>query len=314
MPLTIGVVGLSPRVRGSPCPAAIFGRGGRVYPRECGGASAFNSSSLIMKGLSPRVRGSHRHRNADHIQNGSIPASAGEPSRPSRRTSSPRVYPRECGGAPTLTSAPRSQTGLSPRVRGSRARVAQYMPLCTGLSPRVRGSRTATRKFGHTTRVYPRECGGASSLYSIENTILTMSNNDGMACWTSLVLNFSADQKHGVVRHDLFRWFTQAIQAQTAIRCIVGPSHNDTTVAQLPIPIVEHAPYPRSHAAAHARVRVDAGRQFQHGRAQKPAIACLNVTGNDDDHRHQGADPVSSSALVVINVLILSIIEGITAR
>ena len=113
------VYGLSPRVRGSrretngvvhlagsiPAGAGepsgsfsatcLFG----VYPRGCGGA--FFSFLLVLRsqGLSPRVRGSRVRICMDRAAHGSIPAGAGEPLWQGRLDSTPRVYPRGCGGA-----------------------------------------------------------------------------------------------------------------------------------------------------------------------------------------------------------------------
>ena len=92
-------VGLSPRVRGShvswsrmlaeirSIPASAGEPGGSrraasrtwVYPRECGGAYMENSPLTLLKGLSPRVRGSLEDRMRLILEIGSIPASAGEP-------------------------------------------------------------------------------------------------------------------------------------------------------------------------------------------------------------------------------------------
>ena len=92
--------GLSPRVRGNriPCRIASAGAGsipacageprpggaGRrrcwVYPRVCGGTYALLIETESANGLSPRVRGNHRHRSHPGALGGSIPACAGEPS------------------------------------------------------------------------------------------------------------------------------------------------------------------------------------------------------------------------------------------
>ena len=97
--MTMGVPGLSPRVRGNrlrpnhgvpgvrsipasageppACRAAITAA--RVYPRECGGTLLFGPPGEGKSGLSPRVRGNPRQRSASIGTAGSIPASAGEP-------------------------------------------------------------------------------------------------------------------------------------------------------------------------------------------------------------------------------------------
>ena len=70
---------------------------------------------------------------------GSIPASAGEPVYARFAARLEQVYPRECGGTPTLLKRSQALPGLSPRVRGN---------------PMVLKAAMAVR------RVYPRECGG----------------------------------------------------------------------------------------------------------------------------------------------------------
>ena len=111
-------IGLSPRVRGNlfgryeqaagpgsipACagePASPTDRSFRpaVYPRVCGGTIAAVLSCRNVTGLSPRVRGNHEARYADHGSAGSIPACAGEPRRVFVCRGALEVYPRVCGG------------------------------------------------------------------------------------------------------------------------------------------------------------------------------------------------------------------------
>ena len=119
----VGVIGLSPRVRGNlgthswrcaalrsipacagePQPSWTSWRRGGVYPRVCGGTATAISMAIAVAGLSPRVRGNHTKLLVRHCPPGSIPACAGEPS--IRRASQPPhgVYPRVCGGTPMRT-------------------------------------------------------------------------------------------------------------------------------------------------------------------------------------------------------------------
>ena len=118
MPSSSSRSGLSPRVRGNPAkgvlgaeaggsipasagepsPRARTRRGGRVYPRECGGTRERKVKVLARQGLSPRVRGNPRCARRRRPARGSIPASAGEPSYLFLTSAAGRVYPRECGG------------------------------------------------------------------------------------------------------------------------------------------------------------------------------------------------------------------------
>ena len=91
-----------------------------VYPRACGGTRQCVGHSHSIRGLSPRVRGIRSHISSPVVQQGSIPARAGEPaSKPSGDTFS-RVYPRACGGTTAEDRQVIIDLGLSPRVRGNR--------------------------------------------------------------------------------------------------------------------------------------------------------------------------------------------------
>ena len=179
MCVTVGVVGLSPRVRGNPrcgprdchsrrsipaCAGEPPSAGTpnplqTVYPRVCGGTAAASDAMDGGEGLSPRVRGNLRLACSAFAMRGSIPACAGEPPtpHPDRRLST--VYPRVCGGTrfdggPIVRGA-----GLSPRVRGNHSTTA--LPDATdGSIPACAGEPTADRLLDLPRRVYPRVCGG----------------------------------------------------------------------------------------------------------------------------------------------------------
>ena len=117
--------GLSPRVRGNRPGGAdtqrrtrsIPARAGeptipyapfqplRVYPRACGGTFGAQSIATRGTGLSPRVRGNRLHDVGNQVQEGSIPARAGEPSARRWEPGAGRVYPRACGGTSALRNA-----------------------------------------------------------------------------------------------------------------------------------------------------------------------------------------------------------------
>ena len=98
------VLGLSPRVRGNRTPRrfrpllarsipACAGEPGTrcswwttagVYPRVCGGTRQSRTAIRPAPGLSPRVRGNLQRPAPAALSDGSIPACAGEPPRPSR--------------------------------------------------------------------------------------------------------------------------------------------------------------------------------------------------------------------------------------
>ena len=174
--------GLSPRVRGNPffmwetdmlarsipaCagepiflpfPMASL----RVYPRVCGGTFFPPSPSVLIIGLSPRVRGNQAMRILMRPASRSIPACAGEPVRQVFSTCAISVYPRVCGGTQPRPAFDRAGAGLSPRVRGNRvwyrsqAAPARSIPACAG-EPRCSYLRPSPIK------VYPRVCGGTAA-------------------------------------------------------------------------------------------------------------------------------------------------------
>ena len=112
------VGGLSPRVRGNPCPALVSSqsigsipacagepapcpghpRPHWVYPRVCGGTDVQCWAQNEDNGLSPRVRGNQPDPASSGSRGGSIPACAGEPSAGPTQAVNKRVYPRVCGG------------------------------------------------------------------------------------------------------------------------------------------------------------------------------------------------------------------------
>ena len=171
--------GLSPRVRGNQRPSPRPGhqrgsipacagepppgRGRRrwrwVYPRVCGGTT--NSCAIIhdVWGLSPRVRGNLNPPHQVAVDDGSIPACAGEPPAHIAVARIGWVYPRVCGGTDLVALIELDRLGLSPRVRGNLGTSCGdsgkggSIPACAGEPP----VGAAARAGG---RVYPRVCGG----------------------------------------------------------------------------------------------------------------------------------------------------------
>ena len=118
----VGLLGLSPRVRGNLALGmgivgddgsipACAGEPGRtttipwsctVYPRVCGGTRRSGRPEGRRGGLSPRVRGNPAHPYPDCPTGRSIPACAGEPPPYNLGHTNPAVYPRVCGGTRNL--------------------------------------------------------------------------------------------------------------------------------------------------------------------------------------------------------------------
>ena len=171
--------GLSPRVRGNrrreqpgqvgdrsipacagePNRSRFYQEDDRVYPRVCGGTPCCWIVRLSTTGLSPRVRGNHRHIPTRQRCPGSIPACAGEPLTGGGDIGGGRVYPRVCGGTVVCPAASGATGGLSPRVRGNPStdapwdQILRSIPACAGEPPDAPTSERAII-------VYPRVCGG----------------------------------------------------------------------------------------------------------------------------------------------------------
>ena len=132
--------GLSPRGRGNPLAglplAALLGSipawAGEprlrarlvfrcwVYPRVGGGTSIVAQRRPRGQGLSPRGRGNPIRLVSAHVEEGSIPAWAGEPERRIGTWTKCRVYPRVGGGTNSAPGEGNRFLGLSPRGRGNR--------------------------------------------------------------------------------------------------------------------------------------------------------------------------------------------------
>ena len=202
-------LGLSPRVRGNlahplvipdplrsiparagePAPSHMNPGRHRVYPRACGGTWNSSRASLIMRGLSPRVRGNHAARRRSLGWPGSIPARAGEPSRWRSRAQATWVYPRVCGGALLDEVTLMPEDGLSPRVRGSllalhsgggdegsNPRVCGGAPIVhpltddpMGLSPRVRGNLQGESGDRYVDRSIPARAGEPDGITHVKS-------------------------------------------------------------------------------------------------------------------------------------------------
>ena len=180
--IALGVVGLSPRMRGNQLlPGQQAGRQGsipahagepqrhprpchddRVYPRACGGTGAVFVILLACWGLSPRMRGNHADRMGRRGGAGSIPAHAGEPAWSTSTEIGFGVYPRACGGTRRSPRSSQSKHGLSPRMRGNPGAVDRGRD-GAGSIPAHAGEPLQDSHGTAVTAVYPRACGGTSS-------------------------------------------------------------------------------------------------------------------------------------------------------
>ena len=153
------LLGSIPAHAGEPSQSRTPAAGARVYPRACGGTWSSRCWPTIARGLSPRMRGNPSRTFAPAGRSRSIPAHAGEPRSKTARRSRSRVYPRACGGTPSVNRALYSNQGLSPRMRGNRL-LRGYGTAKTRSIPAHAGEPDSIPRRPSWRRVYPRACGG----------------------------------------------------------------------------------------------------------------------------------------------------------
>ena len=133
----------------------------RVYPRVCGGTASHRCIGTPDEGLSPRVRGNRLRHRGTGGGGRSIPACAGEPMARTWASALSPVYPRVCGGTPSLPTTPTPALGLSPRVRGNRPPQTPH-PAAARSIPACAGEPTTPKSPLFLIWVYPRVCGGTA--------------------------------------------------------------------------------------------------------------------------------------------------------
>ncbi len=157
--------GPSPLTRGNPSsrpgPTSPWG----VHPRSRGATEIPGYLARSREGPSPLTRGNLRHRRADRLAEGSIPAHAGQPQRVNSGCSSIRVHPRSRGATIALAGVMPPITGPSPLTRGNpdmRRRDARR----AGSIPAHAGQPRRWHSEGAISRVHPRSRGATFSMRS----------------------------------------------------------------------------------------------------------------------------------------------------
>ena len=151
-----------PACAGQPCLYVVHNPLRKVYPRVCGAASQLATHQLLIRGLSPRVRGSLCVALQQRFGPRSIPACAGQPLHSSMNAWAVEVYPRVCGAAFFDAEETDEQQGLSPRVRGS-PHDKRAVWISQGSIPACAGQPIPAYIPLHARRVYPRVCGAAGT-------------------------------------------------------------------------------------------------------------------------------------------------------
>ena len=148
-----------PAYAGEPKARRRASRASRVYPRVCGGTLPRPAKPTTTQGLSPRMRGNLIAGPRRYDVHRSIPAYAGEPSRPCAPQPPSGVYPRVCGGTWACMGSVSGIGGLSPRMRGNHPATR-----AAGLRRRSIPAYAGEPHFQSARRfaisVYPRVCGG----------------------------------------------------------------------------------------------------------------------------------------------------------
>ena len=136
-----------------------------VYPRACGGTPPDGDTDASDAGLSPRLRGNRPRVSPGGSAARSIPAPAREPRLCRVAFPESQVYPRACGGTPSVLQLVHAGSGLSPRLRGNLHAEDRGRPPARSI-PAPAGEPYALRYTPSTMRVYPRACGGTGQRLS----------------------------------------------------------------------------------------------------------------------------------------------------
>ncbi len=105
---------------------------------------------------------------------GSIPACAGETDGVGIRRNLIGVYPRLCGGNSGYIDPDQGGKGLSPLVRGKLMYSQNLINSC-GSIPACAGETRWASRWPTKMRVYPRLCGGNTTIHSQESGFLGLS-------------------------------------------------------------------------------------------------------------------------------------------
>ncbi len=180
-----GMIGSSPRVRGTAAKWAMekgemriipacagngsWPAGGSLaapdHPRVCGERFIARDASPISRGSSPRVRGTGFWPCRDSPEGRIIPACAGNGCHRRNGGCLAADHPRVCGERKAQRMSERSASGSSPRVRGTAVRLgldgdrSRIIPACAG-----NGASRSRMVLGKTD--HPRVCGERPSRIS----------------------------------------------------------------------------------------------------------------------------------------------------
>ena len=112
-------LGIIPAYAGNTIMRAILESGNRDHPRVCGEHSPKRAGATMVRGSSPRMRGTLRLPAVAVFGHGIIPAYAGNTGFAAIGKTVGRDHPRVCGEHSNVLTPCRVTTGSSPRMRGT---------------------------------------------------------------------------------------------------------------------------------------------------------------------------------------------------
>ncbi len=171
--------GIIPAHAGNTNSAAPKDSSDRDHPRACGEHRLHGIAKDYCRGSSPRMRGTRRASRIPHMQDGIIPAHAGNTEFRHTTWLKSRDHPRACGEHPRLSHRRLLGRGSSPRMRGTQnvylvsSVFAGIIPAHAGNTPRDRrrsggdtgiipahaGNTIKHLRRNHNLRDHPRACG-----------------------------------------------------------------------------------------------------------------------------------------------------------
>ena len=150
--------GSFPRVRGTRLASDTSPVLAVDHPRVCGEHKDGTDNTDGYPGSSPRVRGTLGRLPTGHVDDGIIPACAGNTGSEVSEGSAKRDHPRVCGEHHDAVFALFQATGSSPRVRGTRRRRA-YTHRMDGIIPACAGNTHCSSFLRCLKGDHPRVCG-----------------------------------------------------------------------------------------------------------------------------------------------------------
>ena len=138
---------------------------GRDHPRACGAHQNLVDSMVLIKGSSPRMRGSHVLAEKCRANGGIIPAHAGLTNAKAACHAGSRDHPRACGAHTWSSCTKDVNRGSSPRMRGS-LDMLDSIGYEIGIIPAHAGLTIEARLAFNSPRDHPRACGAHSFMFA----------------------------------------------------------------------------------------------------------------------------------------------------